>query len=171
MRPHNPGLDPDPDPDLTLSLTLASGLGHPCPPRPCLNLSSSLSWRRNSLPSHMTSTNHMSNNDDETAPLLTPRKDSMSSTSSTWWRVGAVYGAAAVCLGAFGAHGLKQRISDPAKIASWSTAAHYQVRARIPQVDDAVPFANSLPSHSLYTPRSCLSFATTLLRPPSLRRA
>ncbi|KAF3766851.1 hypothetical protein M406DRAFT_20331, partial [Cryphonectria parasitica EP155] len=45
----------------------------------------------------------------------------------TWWRVGAVYGAAAVCLGAFGAHGLKQRINDPAKLASWATAAHYQL--------------------------------------------
>lgn len=75
----------------------------------------------------------MPNNEDETTPLLTPRKASMSSsTSSTWWRVGAVYGAAAVCLGAFGAHGLKQRIADPAKIASWSTAAHYQVRVPSP---------------------------------------
>lgn len=53
----------------------------------------------------------------------------MSNTSATYWRVGAIYGAAAVCLGAFGAHGLKSRagITD-AKLASWSTAAHYQVR-------------------------------------------
>lgn len=49
-------------------------------------------------------------------------------SSQLYWRVGAVFGAAAVGLGAFGAHGLKNRISDPAKIASWSTAAHYQVR-------------------------------------------
>lgn len=67
---------------------------------------------------------------DETTPLLNQHKPStkrMSGNSSTWWRVGAVYGATAVCLGAFGAHGLKQRINDPAKIASWATAAHYQV--------------------------------------------
>ncbi|KUI66117.1 hypothetical protein VM1G_01380 [Cytospora mali] len=50
-----------------------------------------------------------------------------STTSSTYWRVGAIYGAAAVCLGAFGAHGLKNRVSDPAKIASWNTAAQYHL--------------------------------------------
>lgn len=73
---------------------------------------------------------------DETTPLLVvpnnkapERTRNMSSnTSATYWRVGAIYGAAAVCLGAFGAHGLKSRagITD-AKLASWSTAAHYQV--------------------------------------------
>lgn len=52
--------------------------------------------------------------------------NSSSSTSGAYWRVGALYGAAAVCLGAFGAHGLKKHIADPAKIASWNTAAHYQ---------------------------------------------
>lgn len=52
-------------------------------------------------------------------------------SSSLFWKVGAIYGAAAVGLGAFGAHGLKKRISDPNKIASWSTAAHYQVRQLI----------------------------------------
>lgn len=76
----------------------------------------------------------------ESTPLLTQTqtptpeqrtssKMSGSSTSAaTYWRVGAIYGAAAVCLGAFGAHGLKSRagITD-AKLASWSTAAHYQV--------------------------------------------
>lgn len=41
--------------------------------------------------------------------------------------IGALYGATAVGLGAFGAHGLKTRISDPAKIANWTTAAHYQL--------------------------------------------
>lgn len=54
-----------------------------------------------------------------------------SGTTSTYWRVGALYGAAGVCLGAFGAHGLKSRISDPAKIASWGTAAQYQVRPHL----------------------------------------
>jgi uncharacterized membrane protein YgdD (TMEM256/DUF423 family) len=48
--------------------------------------------------------------------------------SSAWWIAGCAYGASSVLLGAFGAHGLKNRVSDPAKLASWSTAAHYQVR-------------------------------------------
>lgn len=46
------------------------------------------------------------------------------------FRVGALFGATAVALGAFGAHGLKRRISDPQKLATWSTAAQYQVRGR-----------------------------------------
>ncbi|KAH8785920.1 hypothetical protein F5883DRAFT_401877 [Diaporthe sp. PMI_573] len=71
---------------------------------------------------------------DEATPLIVqqseppPRNMSSSTTStSTYWRIGALYGAAGVCLGAFGAHGLKSRISDPAKIASWGTAAQYQI--------------------------------------------
>jgi uncharacterized membrane protein YgdD (TMEM256/DUF423 family) len=44
-----------------------------------------------------------------------------------FWTIGCIYGAASVTLGAFGAHGLKKRIADPARIANWSTAAHYQV--------------------------------------------
>lgn len=47
--------------------------------------------------------------------------------ASAWWTTGCLYGATAVIFGAFGAHGLKSRISDPARIANWSTAAHYQV--------------------------------------------
>ncbi|KAK3690536.1 DUF423-domain-containing protein [Podospora appendiculata] len=65
----------------------------------------------------------------ETSPLLhhpTPtRPDKMS--SATFWTIGAIYGAAAVGLGAFGAHGLKNRITDPKKLASWGTAAQYQL--------------------------------------------
>ncbi|EFX06315.1 membrane protein [Grosmannia clavigera kw1407] len=44
-----------------------------------------------------------------------------------FWRVGALYGATAVAMGAFGAHGLKKHITDPRKLNSWSTAAHYQL--------------------------------------------
>lgn len=36
----------------------------------------------------------------------------------------AIYGGTAVALGAFGAHGLKKRIADPARIQNWGTAAH-----------------------------------------------
>ncbi|EPE03041.1 membrane protein [Ophiostoma piceae UAMH 11346] len=44
-----------------------------------------------------------------------------------FFRVGALFGASAVALGAFGAHGLKKRISDPVKLQNWQTAAHYQL--------------------------------------------
>ncbi|KAK3319508.1 DUF423-domain-containing protein [Cercophora scortea] len=65
----------------------------------------------------------------ETSPLLdhpTPTQPYKMS-SATFWKIGAFYGAAAVGLGAFGAHGLKNRISDPKKLASWGTAAQYQL--------------------------------------------
>jgi len=48
-----------------------------------------------------------------------------------WLTVGSLYGAAGVAFGAFGAHGLKSRGISDAKIASWSTAAHYQVSLKI----------------------------------------
>ena len=44
-----------------------------------------------------------------------------------FWTVGCIYGATSVVFGAFGAHGLKKHISDPARLANWSTAAQYQV--------------------------------------------
>jgi uncharacterized membrane protein YgdD (TMEM256/DUF423 family) len=44
-----------------------------------------------------------------------------------FWTIGCIYGASAVTFGAFGAHGLKKKIADPARIANWNTAAHYQV--------------------------------------------
>lgn len=74
---------------------------------------------------------------DETTPLVTHSpatspKMSSSPTSTTYWRVGAIYGAAAVAFGAFGAHGLKSRGIADAKVASWSTAAHYQVYFPLP---------------------------------------
>ncbi|KAI5864742.1 hypothetical protein GGS23DRAFT_461449 [Durotheca rogersii] len=44
-----------------------------------------------------------------------------------FWALACLYGAAAVGLGAFGAHGLKKTVSDPARLANWATAAHYQL--------------------------------------------
>ncbi|KAK4459470.1 hypothetical protein QBC42DRAFT_183367 [Cladorrhinum samala] len=74
---------------------------------------------------------------DESSPLLssgttvTETQDrntqSTKMSSAFFWKVGAVFGATAVGFGAFGAHGLKKRIADPAKLANWSTAAHYQL--------------------------------------------
>ncbi|KAJ8113471.1 hypothetical protein OPT61_g4408 [Boeremia exigua] len=44
-----------------------------------------------------------------------------------FWTIGCLYGASSVMLGAFGAHGLKKSVSDPARIANWGTAAQYQL--------------------------------------------
>ncbi|KAF2656609.1 DUF423-domain-containing protein [Lophiostoma macrostomum CBS 122681] len=44
-----------------------------------------------------------------------------------FWTIGCLYGASSVMLGAFGAHGLKKRISDPARLGNWGTAAQYQL--------------------------------------------
>ncbi|KAJ9644546.1 hypothetical protein H2201_000320 [Coniosporium apollinis] len=44
-----------------------------------------------------------------------------------FWTLGCLYGATSVAFGAFGAHGLKKRIADPAKLNNWATAAHYQL--------------------------------------------
>ncbi|OCK79874.1 DUF423-domain-containing protein [Lepidopterella palustris CBS 459.81] len=44
-----------------------------------------------------------------------------------FWTLGCIYGASSVVFGAFGAHGLKRRIADPARLNNWSTAAHYQL--------------------------------------------
>ncbi|DBA00181.1 TPA: hypothetical protein N0F65_007806 [Lagenidium giganteum] len=48
-------------------------------------------------------------------------------SSSIWWRIGALSGASAVMLGAFGAHGLQSRVKDPKLLKTWETAAHYQL--------------------------------------------
>lgn len=53
-------------------------------------------------------------------------------TSPSIWTIGCLYGASAVAFGAFGAHGLRARIADPARIKNWETAAHYQVTPIIP---------------------------------------
>eukprot|EP00051_Salpingoeca_urceolata_P017672 m.243434 g.243434 ORF g.243434 m.243434 type:complete len:138 (-) comp19020_c3_seq5:166-579(-) len=42
-------------------------------------------------------------------------------------RLGAVSGALAVVFGAFGAHGLKSRITNESRLQAWATAAHYQL--------------------------------------------
>ncbi|KAH5955964.1 hypothetical protein HBI85_200750 [Parastagonospora nodorum] len=47
-----------------------------------------------------------------------------------FWTIGTLFGASSVMLGAFGAHGLKKRIADPARIANWGTAAQYQKKTK-----------------------------------------
>ena len=47
--------------------------------------------------------------------------------TGTWWRIAGVTGAIGVALGAFGAHGLEGRISDPHLLEVWDTAARYHL--------------------------------------------
>ena len=44
-----------------------------------------------------------------------------------WLQVGAVWGFLAVAMGAFGAHGLKDRLAELGQAASFQTAAHYHM--------------------------------------------
>lgn len=44
-----------------------------------------------------------------------------------WMVVGAMFGALAVAMGAFGAHGLKARAPGPEALDWWKTAASYQL--------------------------------------------
>lgn len=46
----------------------------------------------------------------------------------TWWRVAGIAGALGVALGAFGAHGLKDVVSDPQHIERWwNVGARYHL--------------------------------------------
>ncbi|KAI2472511.1 hypothetical protein F4781DRAFT_341345 [Annulohypoxylon bovei var. microspora] len=65
----------------------------------------------------------------ESTPLLVslPSNATTRRRSAMFWTLGCIYGATAVCFGAFGAHGLKKTISDPARLANFATAAHYQL--------------------------------------------
>eukprot|EP00457_Paulinella_chromatophora_P016816 gb/GEZN01017704.1/.p1 GENE.gb/GEZN01017704.1/~~gb/GEZN01017704.1/.p1 ORF type:complete len:123 (+),score=7.99 gb/GEZN01017704.1/:68-436(+) len=54
-------------------------------------------------------------------------KDDRWQENKVWFTIACYMGAAGVVLGAFGAHGLKKRISDPALLKTWDTAVHYQM--------------------------------------------
>ena len=80
------------------------------------------------------------NSDPHTTPTFSPSNttnmDSPSPSTTRprniYWSLACIYGASAVMLGAFGAHGLKKRIADPQRIANFGTAAQYQVRFQPP---------------------------------------
>lgn len=44
-----------------------------------------------------------------------------------WLRIGAVWGALAIAMGAFGAHGLKNRLAELGSTANFQTAAQYHM--------------------------------------------
>ncbi|KAI1408987.1 DUF423-domain-containing protein [Hypoxylon sp. FL1857] len=69
----------------------------------------------------------MANSNEDTPLLSSSPQQRSSKPNRKFWTLACLYGASAVCLGAFGAHGLKQIISDPARLANWGTAAHYQL--------------------------------------------
>ena len=45
----------------------------------------------------------------------------------TWLQLGAIWGFLAVSMGAFGAHGLKERVEAMGQTANFQTAAQYQM--------------------------------------------
>jgi uncharacterized membrane protein YgdD (TMEM256/DUF423 family) len=52
----------------------------------------------------------------------------MQATLPLFWKIGAISGASAVLLGAFGAHGLQKHLEhNPKAIANWQTAANYHL--------------------------------------------
>jgi len=44
-----------------------------------------------------------------------------------WWRAGGISGALAVAFGAFGAHALRDRITDQRILAAYNTGAQYHL--------------------------------------------
>mmetsp|Transcript_24153 Transcript_24153/g.33871 ORF Transcript_24153/g.33871 Transcript_24153/m.33871 type:complete len:153 (+) Transcript_24153:53-511(+) len=46
---------------------------------------------------------------------------------SLWFRIGGLNGALAVAMGAFGAHGLRQRVQDERILAAFQTGSHYHL--------------------------------------------
>merc|ERR1711916_62261 len=61
-----------------------------------------------------------------------------------FWKAGALNGALAVALGAFGAHGLKSRVKDERMLAAWSTAAQYHLVHSVVLL--AVPLVKPVPT-------------------------
>ena len=45
---------------------------------------------------------------------------------SVWWKLGSVFGAAAVVAGSFGSHGLRNKV-EPRDLEIWETACKYQM--------------------------------------------
>eukprot|EP00011_Vannellida_sp_DIVA3-517-6-12_P011864 CAMPEP_0114614114 /NCGR_PEP_ID=MMETSP0168-20121206/5482_1 /TAXON_ID=95228 ORGANISM="Vannella sp., Strain DIVA3 517/6/12" /NCGR_SAMPLE_ID=MMETSP0168 /ASSEMBLY_ACC=CAM_ASM_000044 /LENGTH=171 /DNA_ID=CAMNT_0001825143 /DNA_START=491 /DNA_END=1006 /DNA_ORIENTATION=+ len=68
-------------------------------------------------------------------PLLSPkasdcaasRPAGLTTDATIWLKLGAISGALAVAMGAFGAHSLKSRTQDPYMLKTWDTAAQYHM--------------------------------------------
>lgn len=72
-------------------------------------------------------------------------------------RAAAVNGAAAVALGAFGAHGMKARlINEPARSAAWATASSYQLGHALAAAVAALPDASAA-GRRLLAPRASMA--------------
>jgi len=57
----------------------------------------------------------------------TAKNEPFDSKRSLFLRISAILGFLAVALGAFGAHGLENKITDPDRLAIWDTAAFYHL--------------------------------------------
>lgn len=58
---------------------------------------------------------------------MTPPIPAPTSVARSVRRLAAALGATAVAFGAFGAHGLKERLEASDSVATWETAAHYHL--------------------------------------------
>lgn len=74
-----------------------------------------------------TSEEHLPASSSETDPESQHPSAGPAMPSPLFFTLSTLYGASSVALGAFGAHGLRQRITDPSRLQNWSTAAQYQV--------------------------------------------
>lgn len=83
--------------------------------------------------------------------------------ASFWTRVGALSGACAVGLGAFGAHGLKNHVTDDKMMEAWKTASSYHLAHSLAIV--LAPIANK---HATTHWSARLFFGGTLLFAGSL---
>jgi len=90
---------------------------------------------------------------------------SVTSSSVSWFQVGALSAGLSVALGAFGAHGLKSRVADPSLLKTWETAAHYHMIHSIGtclRVDSFVHHRSRRPNHrrNLNQQTNLLHFST-----------
>ncbi|TGJ85146.1 hypothetical protein E0Z10_g3626 [Xylaria hypoxylon] len=72
----------------------------------------------------------------ESTPLISTSTSTLSrAKKNMYWTLGCIYGATAVGIGAFGAHGLKKVVTDPAKLASFANPLRRPPRrgARAPE--------------------------------------
>jgi uncharacterized membrane protein YgdD (TMEM256/DUF423 family) len=61
------------------------------------------------------------------ASSSTPLDDAIGADDRFWWTIGGLSGGLAVAFGAFGAHGLKARVTDTYYLDIWQTASQYHL--------------------------------------------
>ncbi len=80
-----------------------------------------------------------------------------------WMLVGAMLGALAVAMGAFGAHGLKSQNPGPKALEWWNTAVHYQlIHAPVLVLYGLFQDIHPRGKNAGQTPGICLLFGTLI---------